>query len=64
MVALQGSLYMNMSMEDYAKLRVPEDVKYNIVEHTSTVNEVLPELNFLEYENESLNMFYRYLNAL
>lgn len=64
MVALHGSLYMNMSMEEYATLRVPEGVSYNIVDHKSTVNEVLPELNFLEYENDSLNMFYRYLNAL
>lgn len=61
---LLGSAEMIMSMDEYAKLRVPEGVVYNIVRHESAPNEVLPGLNFSAYSDKSLNMFYRYLNAL
>ena len=63
-VMLHGSASMTMSMEDYAAVRVPADVRYNIVELQSSPDQVLPELNFQAYTDKSLNMFYRYLNAL
>jgi hypothetical protein len=63
-VHLLGSAYMTMSMHEYAKLRVPDGVQYNVVTFESAPNEVLPGLNFNAYSDKSLNMFYRYLNAL
>lgn len=61
---LLGSVSMQMSMDEYAKLRVPDGVEYNIVSYESAPNEVLPNLNINAYSDKSLNMFYRYLNAL
>lgn len=64
MVAFMGSASMTMSMEEYAKLRVPKDIPYNIISMTSAANEAIPELVRQEYTDRSLNMFYKYLNAL
>lgn len=63
-VIMQGSSTMTMSMEDYAKLRVPAGVPYAIIEMQSSINETVPGMNCEEPVTESLNMFYKYLNAL
>jgi hypothetical protein len=63
-VLLYGSPMMKISMEDYAKLRVPEGIPYKVIELNTSPNETLPDLNFTTYSNDSLNMFYKYLNAL
>lgn len=63
-VTLYGSPGMAMSMTDYAKIRVPRGVAYNIIDIMSAPDEALPELNLSAYSDPSLNMFYRYLNAL
>lgn len=64
MVHLLGSANMQMTMDEYAKIRVPSEIVYNIVSFTSAPNEVLPELDLNAHKDKSLNMFYRYLNAL
>jgi hypothetical protein len=64
MVVLQGSASMDISMEEYAALRVPTDIQYTIIGVNAAPNESLPDLNFNHTSSDSLNMFYRYLNAL
>ena len=63
-VTLMGSASMTLSMEEYAELRVPPGVAYNIINVTSAPNEAIPEIVSQEYSDPALNMFYRYLNAL
>lgn len=63
-VTMLGSSTMTMSMKEYAELRVPQGISYNIINITSAPNEAIPELVTDEYCDQSLTMFYRYLNAL
>lgn len=57
-VSLECSSFMNISIEEYIKLRVPDNVSYTIIDTRSR-----PQTDNL-VENTSLNMFYKYLNAL
>lgn len=63
-VTLMGSASMTLSMKEYAEIRVPPDIAYNIINVIAAPNEAIPELVTQEYTDQSLTMFYKYLNAL
>ena len=63
-VTLMGSASMAMTMEEYAQMRVPTGIDYNIINVIAAPNEAIPELVTQEYTDQSLTMFYKYLNAL
>lgn len=62
-VEILGTNSMVMSMEDYAKARVPHGLNYSIVDVRDMPHPAVPGITDLN-STDPLNMFYKYLNAI